>query len=218
MSSSASILALAMACAPGVAPTTIEAIIDVESKGNVLAIGVNRGGRLSRQPANYAEAVAWAEWLLNSGKNFDAGLMQINSTNWRRLGLTPQNVFDPCTNVRAGARILTDNYVNAARSLGPGRNALLAALSAYNTGNRTAGFRNGYVAKVNNAAARKAGVPAPLIPMPSPAQGSTRSPTSTQRSTRPMGGVAPAPAWQGGTAWGITSTVEQATSSKETAE
>ena len=72
--------------------------------------------------------------------------------------------------------------------------------------------------RTEDAAARKAGVPAPLIPMPSPAQGSTRSPTPTQRSTRPMGGVAPAPAWQGGTAWGITSTVEQATSSKETAE
>src|SRR3546814_15029492 len=41
--------------------------------------------------------------------SFDAGLMQINSANFARLGLTPETVFDPCTNLRAGAHVLTDN-------------------------------------------------------------------------------------------------------------
>ena len=30
-----------------------------------------------------------------------------------RLGLTPENVFDPCTNLRAGAAVLADNYSRA---------------------------------------------------------------------------------------------------------
>lgn len=217
MAGSASILALAMACAPGVAPSTIEAIIEVESKGNVLAIGVNRGGRLQRQPKSYAEAVAWAQWLLDKGVNFDAGLMQINSANWRRLGLTPQNVFDPCTNVAAGARILTENYTAAAKSVGPGRNALLAALSAYNTGNRTAGFRNGYVAKVNHAAAKRAGVPAPAIPAPSPITATSRASGTKSRSAPLAGGVAPPQAWREAPVWGAPQ-AEPSTSTKEHAE
>lgn len=225
MDAAGSLLSLILACAPAVAPSTVQAIIDVESGGNVLAIGVNRGGKLRRQPANYAEAIAWAQWLLDNGKNFDAGLMQINSANWKRMGLTPATVFDPCTNIRAGAKILTDNYTNASKSLGPGREALLAALSSYNTGNRTAGFHNGYVGKVDRAAAKRAGVPAPHLPVPpsnsSPSIGrSSRASSLTQQ--RSMGGVAPPSAWRGGHVWGAQpSTVavtDTPSTSKETAE
>lgn len=219
MSAPGQLLSLILACAPGAHPSTVQAIIDVESGGNVLAIGVNRGGRLARQPANYAEATAWAQHLLNTGKNFDAGLMQVNSANWKRLGLTPQNVFDPCTNIRAGTKILTDNYLRAAKSTGPGRGALLEALSAYNTGNRSAGFSNGYVGKVNRAAAKRAGVPAPYVPGPSPSAGTRVSAGSLP--PRQMGGVAPAAAWRGGVVWGASSPVatsDPKSPSKELAE
>ncbi|MCD0253110.1 lytic transglycosylase domain-containing protein [Xanthomonas campestris pv. campestris] len=224
MTATGNLLSLILACAPGAAPSTVQAIIDVESKGNVLAIGINRGGRLTRQPANYAEAAAWAQWLLDNGKNFDAGLMQINSANWKRLGLTPQTVFDPCTNVRAGTKILTDNYVNASKSLGPGREALLAALSAYNTGNKTAGFSNGYVGKVNSAAAKRAGVAPPYVPSPPPRIAARRENTrgSTRRVSAPMGGVAPASAWRGEMSWGTTGRTvannDSPSATKETAE
>jgi type IV secretion system protein VirB1 len=56
-------------------------------------------------------------------------------------------VLDPCTNVRNGATILTANYVQASQRFAPGRPALQAELSAYNSGRFYRGFENGYVAK-----------------------------------------------------------------------
>lgn len=142
--------ALLHSCAANVAPATMVAIIQVESEGDPFRIGVNAGGALSRQPGNLADAVATARGLLRKGANFDAGLMQINSANFARLGLTPESVFDPCTNLRAGARVLGDNY-GRARDAGH-TNPLQAALSEYNTGSRSRGLRNGYVGKVFAAA------------------------------------------------------------------
>lgn len=194
MSAASSLMAFILACAPHVAPSTIQSIIDVESSGNWLAIGVNRGDKLRRQPRDVAEAVAWARWLQTNGRNFDAGLMQINVNNWSKLGLTPENVFDPCTNIRAGARVLTEDYARSVRTHGHGQRALQVALSRYNTGNPDRGFANGYVGKVTAAASRRAGMPVPVL---APVARSTNT-NSPSMST----GVAPAAAWSSPGAWG----------------
>jgi type IV secretion system protein VirB1 len=65
----------------------------------------------------------------------------------RWLGLTWETIFDPCTNVAALGRVLTANYIAAKAGRDP-QTALRVALSMYNTGSQTRGFRNGYVAKV----------------------------------------------------------------------
>ena len=143
---------LILACAPQVAPSTMAAIVRVESGGKPYAINVNGAQRLTRQPRNAEEATAWADWLVKRGYSVDMGLAQINSGNLARLGLTPTQLFDPCTNLKAGAKILTENYLGATRHYGGGQTALQAALSAYNTGNYRAGLTNGYVAKVTAAA------------------------------------------------------------------
>lgn len=142
--------ALLPACAPTVAPETMVAVIRVESEGDPFRIGINSGGSIQRQPTNAADAIATARGLLRRGANFDAGLMQINSANFAWLGLTPETVFDPCTNLRAGARVLADNYRRArdARHANP----LQAAISEYNTGSRSRGLSNGYVGRVYAAA------------------------------------------------------------------
>lgn len=147
----ASVLAALLAsCAPNVAPATMIAIIQVESESDPNRIGVNSGAILRGQPASKSDAIATARSLLRQGANFDAGLMQINSANFARLGVTAETVFDPCTNLRAGARVLADNY---GRAVGAGHgNPLQAALSEYNTGSRSRGLRNGYVRKVFAAA------------------------------------------------------------------
>lgn len=136
-------------CAPDVAPSTMAAIVSVESRGNPYAIGVNRG-RQVRQPTSTAEAVAVAKRLLARGANIDLGLGQINSSNLKWLGLSVEAAFDPCSNLAAAARVLTGNYRRAA-ALGI-QWPLGAALSAYNTGSMQRGYRNGYVAKVYRAA------------------------------------------------------------------
>jgi len=139
-------LELILACAPGVAPQTIQAIVEVESRGNPLAIHVN-GGRLPRPALDALDAAKLARAAIAAGHSVDLGLMQVNSANLPRLGYTAEQMFDPCTNIAAGAAILTAEYRRAAARHGPGQTALHAALSAYNTGSPKRGIENGYVSR-----------------------------------------------------------------------
>jgi type IV secretion system protein VirB1 len=136
-----------LACAPNVAPATLQAIVEVESGGNPLTLNVN-GIRVQLPPARDArEAAQIAESYIARGYSVDIGLMQVNSRNLAALGTTVEQVLDPCTNIRDAAAILTADYAEAARTRGNGQLALQAALSAYNTGNFYRGFANGYVAR-----------------------------------------------------------------------
>ena len=94
-----------------------------------------------------AEAARTAESYILRGYSVDIGLMQVNSRNLVALGMTVERVLDPCTNIRSGAAILAADYAEAARRYGEGQGALQAALSAYNTGDFSRGFGNGYVAR-----------------------------------------------------------------------
>lgn len=140
--------ALAAMCAPNVHLTTLESIVTHESQANIYAIGVNGNYVLPHQPASIDEAVATAERLSAKGYDFDSGLGQINSRNVHKLGLTFKQVFDPCTNLKVTAHILTECYERAVLRYGVGQLSLKAALSCYNTGNFERGFENGYVYKV----------------------------------------------------------------------
>jgi type IV secretion system protein VirB1 len=144
--SATALLALASQCAPSVAPETVLAIIQTESSGEQFALNVNGGKQPARQ-TSAADAAATARRYVAAGYSVDLGLGQINSRNMRWLGLTWETVFDPCTNVAALARVLTTNY-NAVKAGRDPQTALRVALSMYNTGSQTRGFRNGYVAKV----------------------------------------------------------------------
>lgn len=137
-----------LACAAHVAPSTVAAIIRVESGGDPLALNVN-GLPAGRQPhpVNRKAAVAQAERFIEAGYSVDLGLMQVNSRNLLALGQTVASMLDPCTNVRSGATILGADYAEAAQRFGKGQHALQAALSAYNTGTFWRGFENGYVAR-----------------------------------------------------------------------
>ena len=139
---------LAHQCAPSVAIETLAAVVSHESKRNPFAIGINGGARITRQPLNKAEAVETANKLLSMGLSIDLGLAQINSGNLGRLGLTVEQVFEPCANLRAAETVLRGCYDPAAKRHGPGQLALQAALSCYNTGNYARGLSNGYVQSV----------------------------------------------------------------------
>ncbi len=65
----------------------------------------------------------------------------------KALGLTWDNVFDPCTNIAAAGAVLSGNYHSVRAGLHPQR-ALRIALSMYNTGSQSRGFSNGYVGRV----------------------------------------------------------------------
>lgn len=145
-------VALVQECAPWVAHQTMAAIVKTESGFKPLAIGVNGGARLARQPESKQEAVTTANWLIANGYSIDLGLGQVNSANLAKTGLTVEDAFDPCKNISAAARILHGNFKVARTKVQGDQAALLAALSAYNTGSYSRGFDNGYVSRVVNNA------------------------------------------------------------------
>jgi type IV secretion system protein VirB1 len=141
-------------CASQIAPATMRAIVKVESASNPLAMNVNGRWRLGRQPRDLEEAKAWLRWLVARGHSVDVGLTQVNTANFASLGLTPDNAFDPCRNLAAGASVLQVAYRRMRAKEPDAQRALRQAVSAYNTGNAQGGFRNGYVMRVESAAAR----------------------------------------------------------------
>lgn len=149
-------------CSPNVHPKTMGSIVANESEGNPYAIFDNglaslpRDKRVMRtfRPQTEQEAVAIANNLIAAGHIVDLGLGQVNNNNLKWLGFSAADMFDPCHNLKASESVLLGFYEKAEKVYGPGQQALLAAISGYNTGSLTAGFRNGYVKKVVAASHR----------------------------------------------------------------
>ena len=151
------IAAALLACAVGVHPATMSKVVQIESGGRPFALNVNKLGGPQPRPTNAAEAVATARRYIALGYSVDLGLTQINSRNLAWLGVSVEQMLeDPCANLAAGGRILSEGYTRAVAQMGEGQPALRAALSAYNTGSLRRGFENGYVARYFTAT-----VPAP---------------------------------------------------------
>lgn len=164
-------VALVHECAPWASAQTMASIVGKESAFNPLAIGINGGSKLARQPVNKEEAVVTANWLLAHGYNIDIGLGQINYKNLGKLGLSVNDAFDACKNIRAAALLLSWNYEAAKSKIAGEQPALLAAISTYNTGNMRSGFQNGYVRDV----VANAGLVLPVVPLASSVSSRTRA-------------------------------------------
>lgn len=137
---------LAEKCAPSVSPDTLNAIVRTESGFNPLAIAVV-GGKV-RQPETLQEAVFIATELATKQKSFSVGLAQINSQNFQALGVTAEELFDPCTNLKAASVILGKCYERMSREDRDPARALSDALSCYYSGNAVTGHEHGYVDRV----------------------------------------------------------------------
>jgi len=170
------IAALGRKCVPEAPLSTLNAIVRVESGGNLSAMQIDFPKTLlkrwhlpagtvvlKRQPANAQEALAWLRYFESYGIYVDLGLMQVSSYETKRRNIDPESLLDPCTNLRAGWQILEDAYRIEVATYGPGQTALQHALSRYNTGNTAHGFDNGYVPRVL-AALRRLPSPSPSNP------------------------------------------------------
>lgn len=146
----AAFLALAATCGPEVAPQTLLSIAKVESDLSPWVVHDNTAKR-EYSPTSAEKAVELAKHLRAAGHNIDSGVMQVNSGNWGWLGVSLEDTFDPCLNIRAAATELT-------------------SYSRYNTGSPTRGFANGYIAKIRQAADGAKNVEvadaAPVVPLP----------------------------------------------------
>jgi type IV secretion system protein VirB1 len=149
---------LAGSCAPEVAPGTLAAVAATESGFDPLVVYDNTTAQ-SWRPRSRTEAADLARTLIGAGHAVDLGLMQIDSANLAWLHLAVSQAFDACASLFAGARVLAADYSptdgDGGRSAHAAQQAALrVALSRYNTGSPEAGFRNGYVRRVVDAAAQ----------------------------------------------------------------
>mgnify|MGYP002778331738 CR=1 FL=1 len=171
--SAAEFSALTKQCAPDAPLSTLRAIAKVESAFYPLAISINYPDKaperlgldegtvgLSRQPKTLDEAVRWTKWLYSRGLTVSIGLMQVNAEHLAGLGLSLEQAFDPCSNLKVGWTILNTKYRTAAAVLGQGQLALHAAISSYNSGSLIAGFSNGYVGRVIQSKPEVSSIPA----------------------------------------------------------
>jgi type IV secretion system protein VirB1 len=146
-------LELLLMCAPAVAPITMAAVIKQESGGKPWVI-YNNTTKKSATFDSKVIAVAAATAAIDHGDSVDMGLAQINSRNLPSLGLSVDQVFDPCTNIAAGAAILAAGFQRTG--------SLNGALSTYNTGRPDSKIGADYAQKVYG----QAGVKTPDVKVP----------------------------------------------------
>lgn len=190
---------LAARCAPTVAVDTLTALVKTESSFNPYAIGVVGGS--VKQPQNLQEAVFYISELIAEKRNFSVGLGQINQANFKSLGVTAEQLFDPCTNLKAAEQILSKCYVRMSKKgLGEAK-ALSDALSCYYSGNDTTGYKHGYVKLVaQNAKPIPVKVPSiSLLTNPQSSSSSVKPAQSAADASAPLNLlVTPTPQTQGG--------------------
>ncbi len=161
------------AAAPGSEfASRMQAIAIGESGGDPFAIRINGPGGGARRFATASEAAASARALNAQGRDYDAGLLQVNRRQFARHSLTPDTAFDPCLSMKAGAEHYADDL----------RAASIFSLAhrRYNTG----GFERGaaYAASIERILTRSRSTPAaapssptalalPLDPFVRPAPG-----------------------------------------------
>ena len=139
--------ALAYKCASNISFDTLHAIVKTESSFNPFAIGVVNGS--IKQPKTLQNALLSVQQLEKEGKNYSLGLGQINKANFSRLNLNAEQLFDPCTNLQATSKILSECYMQAKGSEGQ---RLEKTLSCYFSGNEVQGLKLGYVDQVKSNA------------------------------------------------------------------
>jgi type IV secretion system protein VirB1 len=159
----AEFIQLAEACARPVPAATLLAVARTESSLHPWALSVNRPralartagvdglAQLARQPRTQAEAIRWAKQLVARGIPVSLGLLQVSSEHLTRFNVTIEAAFEPCTNLKLGALVLSYHYREALGQGGASNVPLADALSRYNTGNASLGHRNGYVGRVFDA-------------------------------------------------------------------
>ena len=142
---------LILACAGDVDPVAMRAIIDIESSGHPWIIGGPQGAEAF---STREKAEVRLSQYISADVRVDVGLSQISTDNFSWLSLNHENAFDPCGNISAGSSVLTHNLKVVSPKAKSPADALVRAVSMYNTGSSVRGAQNGYVQKFARAYAR----------------------------------------------------------------
>jgi type IV secretion system protein VirB1 len=160
-----SLALLMMTCAPLVHPTTLRALIEVESAGNPYAVSINypqamarSGIRLPtfRQPKSANAAVRVARELTAHGFGVSVGLAQINVDRLPAVENPSADLFDPCTNLATAQRVLLecDSHQTGLQPASAS-DRLHRTLACYNAGNYSSAAGHRYALAVTRAATRR---------------------------------------------------------------
>lgn len=162
------LLSMFLQCAPNVAPETLNAVVNVESAGKPFVVA-NVTDNTSHSFDDKGRAVAFLNSLTRENKNYSAGLMQINSANFKWLGVNNENIFDTCTNIKAGSKVLQQCWLKAKNTESDDQKALRNALSCYYSGNFVRGYKKeksdgrSYVERIESKAVVTANTVVPAI-------------------------------------------------------
>lgn len=133
----------------------MQRIMTVETQHNPFSIGYriiknSQDYRLPSKPKNLGEAKYIANWLYKNGYKYDAGIAQVNSSNFARFGVTPNDMLDICRNLNVASKILMEFYTNAKKIYKDEQQALQAAISGYNSGKYNSNAGRQYLSKIMN--------------------------------------------------------------------
>lgn len=134
---------------------TLRALIKTESKNNPYAIAdagpvtlpwrIRKGMVRSFYPTSRGEAIQIARQLMADGHTVSLGLTQLNDRNFSAFGISLEDAFEPCTNIKHGTQLFAHYYFEALQKFTDVPQALSAALSKYNSGDFYRGKNEGYV-------------------------------------------------------------------------
>lgn len=137
-------------CGVGVNPETLHAIVTTESNAYPYVVA-NVSDGTSHKFDTELEAISFVNALESQGKTYSAGLMQIYSKNYKAYGVDNNSIFNPCTNINIGSKILKECFDRSKTNVdGKNLSHLERAFSCYYSGNFTRGFKvdDNYVARV----------------------------------------------------------------------
>lgn len=135
-------------CAPQVSPVLMHALVRTESSWNPLAIGPDAGQPAIAQPSTLEAAVKTVKQLQASGGKFSLGLAQIHISNVTQRGMTLEQAFDSCSNLKLGQTILFEYYDKALKEGYAGVDAVWAALRGYNSNRVNSTVSDQYATKI----------------------------------------------------------------------
>ena len=202
---------IANLCAPTMALEQAAAIANVQSAVSRLAIRFNSGGFPKVPVDTEDQAVRIATVRIAAGEDLDLGLMGVNGSLLKVVGLTIRGAFDPCLNLKAAVSLL-DLYQRDAAKAGVADAERKALERYFGKGGAQLGSRSGFAERVSREAKRLKGKTAtleikdwvPALPAreftgdrgePGSAVASGSSSVEKKRVVEPPATAGPPPAW-----------------------
>jgi type IV secretion system protein VirB1 len=116
-------IALAERCAPSAEPRLLAGLVQRASGYEPLAFQFDNGprGPMKLLGSSKAEAIQLASELVIAGHRVRVGLAGIDARDLDKLGVSIADAFDPCRNLNAAVRLITESRAQLKPSSAPAR-------------------------------------------------------------------------------------------------